>query len=160
MADPVIDLSKTYQGEDQDYKFHNIVSETIQVATIEISAAEVVLLNSAPKELVPAPGAGKAIGLIDMAIDYTFDTAAYTTQGDLVVETGVTGTAQSDVIAGGDLLLGAASTLRSAQALSADHQLDKNESLVLSVNTGAPVNPGTAAGTMKVKVAYRIYDFA
>lgn len=137
-----------------------IGEEYIQVATIEVSAAEIVLLNSAPKELVAAPGADKAIDLISMAIDYAFDTAAYTTNGDLTAQTGATGTAQSDAVAGADLLLGGASVTISVQALSADHVLDKNESIVLAVATGEAVNPGTAAGTMKVKVAYRVLDFS
>jgi len=132
---------------------------TIQYASVDVNEAELEALNTTPMELVAAPGTGKAVEFISAAIFYDHSTADYTTQGDLTIVSGTTGTAYSDTIAGADMVLGSADAYRVVQALSADVQLDLNESVVIQVDNADPTDPGTAAGALTVKVAYRIHDF-
>jgi hypothetical protein len=133
--------------------------DTIQYVTVEISNTELEALNTTPKELVAAPGAGKAIEFISAALFYDWNTADFNTQGDLTIYSETTETAYSDTIDGGDFLLGSADAYRLVQALSDDVQLDVNEAIVIQVDTADPTDPGTAAGSLTVKVSYRIHDF-
>ena len=56
---------------------------TIKKATVLITTAEILALHGAPKEIVAAPGAGKAIIPISGLCDMTYVSAAYATQTDL-----------------------------------------------------------------------------
>ena len=153
-----------YLGYSTDYfslSDHSLqlAPNTIQYATVEVSEAELEALNTTPHTLVAAPGAGKAIEFISAVIFYDHSTADYTTQGDLMVVTGTTGTTVSDTIAGSAMVLGSADAYRIVQALSADVQLDINEAIAITIGTADPTDPGTAAGKLTIKVTYRIHDF-
>lgn len=49
----------------------------IVTANITISSAELLALNATPKQLVAAPGAGKALILVDAQLDLAYATTAY-----------------------------------------------------------------------------------
>lgn len=49
----------------------------IVTANVTITTAELLALNAAPKTLVAAPGAGKALILIDAQMELTYNSAAY-----------------------------------------------------------------------------------
>ncbi len=134
-----------------------LVETLVQYVTVDVNAAEIAALNASPKQLVAAQGTGKVIEFVSGAIYYDYVTAAFDTNGDANIKT--TTTIVSDTIPGANLLEATADKYRIVQALSADVQGDPNEPLLLSVDTGDPNNPGTAAGTLKVKIAYRIHDF-
>ena len=127
---------------------------TIQYAEVAISNAEVLLLNSAPKELVAAPGAGKVLEFLSAVLINDHGGTDFAANGNLTIQTGTTGTAQSDTVAEGDFLFASADAIRCVQALSADVQMDANESLVLACATGEPT---TGDGVLRAKVAYRVH---
>lgn len=52
-----------------------------QVA-VELGPSELNTLNTSPVEIIPAPGAGKAIKVISVEERYRYNTAAYTMQGN------------------------------------------------------------------------------
>ena len=137
-----------------------LAASLIQTAEVELSATEIVgtdagdLGHSAGAVLVAAPGAGYTLEFISAVLIYDYDTAAYTGGGaDLAVRQGTT--AVSSAIASADLLGAAADKIVLASALSAaDIALTENSTLNLA--STAWTQPGTAAGVLRVKVAYRV----
>jgi hypothetical protein len=130
-----------------------IAEDIVQTATVAVSSAELLALFTTAKELVAAPGAGKALQFIDAALILDHGGTDYATNGDLSIQTGTTSTALSDTVAAADFLQASADAVRVVQALSADAQLDVNESLVLECATG---NPTAGDGTVSVRVRYRV----
>ena len=136
----------------------------IQVATVELTATEIVgtdagdIGHTAGAVLVAAPGADKALEFISAVLSYTFDTAAYTGgDDDNVIRQGTT--AVSAAIAGADLLEDTEDDIAFVSALSAaDLKLTKNSTLNLKGT--ALTQPGTAAGTLSVRIAYRVHDLS
>lgn len=124
---------------------------------VTISTAQVLAANTTPVELVAAPGAGKCLEFLSAAMFIDYNSATYATNGDITIQTGTTGTAQSDTVAAADFLFKTADFYRMVQVLSADTQLDANESLVWAVGTGDPV---TGDSPVYVHVAYRVHDFS
>lgn len=49
----------------------------IVTANVTVSSAELLALNATPKQLVAAPGAGKALILVDAQLDLPYNSAAY-----------------------------------------------------------------------------------
>lgn len=132
----------------------------IQHATVTLTATEIVgtaagdIGHSAGAVLVAAPGAGYILEFVSAVLSYTYATAAYTGgNNDLVIRQGTT--AVSAAIADADLLGDSASDIAYVNALAAaDIKLTANSTLNLSAT--AYTNPGTAAGTLKVHIAYRV----
>jgi predicted RecA/RadA family phage recombinase len=54
-----------------------------QVAVVPLSSADILALNSSPKALVPAPGAGKVAVLEQLIFQFKFGTVAYAAGGAL-----------------------------------------------------------------------------
>lgn len=134
---------------------------TIQYAEVELTATEIVgsaagaLGHTDGAVLVAAPGADSILEFVSAVLIYDFDTAAYTGGGDdLVVRQGTTSV--SAAIAAADLLGDTADDIAYVNALSAaDIKLTANSTLNLS--STAWTQPGTAAGVLRVKVAYRVH---
>jgi len=128
---------------------------------IDVSAAEILLLNDAPKELVSAPGALKVIEFLSMVAYLTVGTVVYADGGALTVRTIAGGGAVSEDIAAADLINHATSVCRAANSAlcsgGADTDLAVNDGLELYVDTQE--HTGGGGGTLKVKIMYRIHDF-
>lgn len=134
---------------------------TIQYAEVTLTATEIVgadagdLGHGSGAEIVATPGADNILEFVSAVLVYDYDTAAYTGGGDdLVVSQG--STAVSAAIAAADLVGDSADDIAYVNALSAaDIKLTANSNLNLS--STAFTQPGTAAGVLRVKVAYRIH---
>jgi len=126
----------------------------LKYAEVIITPAELLALFTTSKELVPAPGAGYVLELVSAVLILDHGGTDYATAGNLTIATGTTGTALSDTVGAGDFLQASADAIRCVQALSADVQLDANESLVLACATA---NPTAGDGPVRVKVVYRVH---
>jgi len=132
----------------------------IQHATVTLTAAEIVgtaagdIGHAAGAVLVAAPGTGYILEFVSAVLSYDFGVAAYTGgNNDLVIRQGTT--AVSAAIADADLLGDSADDIAYVNALAAaDIKLTANSTLNLAGT--AYTNPGTAAGTLKVHIAYRV----
>jgi hypothetical protein len=107
--------------------------------------------------LVAAPGAGYCLELEGAVMSYAYLTAAYTGGGNVTVNVGGGGSALTGVISAASSLGAGASNITQFVPLSA-------AGLTLTANTGlalvaasAFTQPGTAAGTVKVFVTYRVH---
>lgn len=157
----VIDSSGNLTATAGSVGSSELAETTIQYAEVTLTATEIVgtdagdIGHSAGAVLVEAPGAGKVLEFVSAVLIYDFDTAAYTGGGnDLVVRQGTT--AVSAAIASADLLGDTADDIAFVSALSAaDIKLTANSTL--NLNSTAWTQPGTAAGVLRVKVAYRVH---
>lgn len=134
----------------------------LQFATVSISAADIVatgtgkLGHAAGVPLVADPGAGKVAELVSAIVAYTYSTAAYTGGGNVTVNING-GAALTGVVSAANSLGAAANTIIQFVPLAtAGIALTENKGLNL-VAAAAFTQPGTAAGTVKVLVAYRIH---
>jgi hypothetical protein len=137
-----------------------LATSVLQVATVSLTATEIVgtaagdIGHSAGAVLVAAPGAGYILEFVSAVLSYTYATAAYTGgNNDLVIRQGTT--AVSAAIADADLMGDTANDIAYVNALAAaDVKLTANSTLNLAGT--AYTNPGTAAGTLKVHITYRV----
>jgi hypothetical protein len=130
--------------------------------TVSISAADLVdtgagkFGHAAGYPLVADPGAGKVVELVGAVLSYTYGVAAYGAGGNITVNinggaalTGLISAANS-VGASADKLVQFVPLAAAAQALTVNKGLNL-------VSSAAFTQPGTATGTIKVFVTYRVH---
>jgi hypothetical protein len=66
----------------------SVLESQLYYTSVKVTPAELNLLNSSPKELIPAPGAGKAIIVVAADATLVFNTTAYTAGSDLKISYG------------------------------------------------------------------------
>lgn len=124
----------------------------LQMIQVNLSSADIKSLNSSPKTIINAPGAGKIIVPVNMMISYTYGTAAYTSGGNLFFEWN---TAACTSAANSSVFTTAASTV--AQFVptntTATQTAAGNQALRLTNQTA---NFATGDGTAVVTVWYRV----
>ncbi len=128
---------------------------TVQYATVEISSAEILLLNTTPKTLVAALGAGKLPEFISLELAFDYNTVAYTVVGctNLQVKyTNGAGVAVSTLRAAAGFLEAVSDTLSLLDKLEATVVPAVNAALVLDL---AGANPAAGNSVIHAKVAYR-----
>lgn len=123
-------------------------------ASLAITSAQILTLNSAPLEIVAAPGAGKYIEVVSGSIAFTYVSTTYTT--NLVLQLINTGADISQL----ESQLGLSSTISKNTRFetqvttpAASTQIITNTALKVKVKTG---NPTIGDGTAIIKVLYRI----
>jgi hypothetical protein len=151
----------TSEIEDNAITSAKVAESVLQTATVELTADEIVgtdagdIGHASGAELVAAPGEGKVLEFVSAVLIYTHDTADYTGGGDdNVVQLGTT--AVSPAIAGADLLEASGDKIAQVTALGdADVALAANTAL--NFHGTALTQPGTAAGTLSVRITYRVH---
>lgn len=138
-------------------KSDDLHPNTIQIAEVSVSVAEMLALRASPKELVAAPGAGLVLEFVSALFIYDF--AAVFTESDDNID--VKFTDESGVIASTELdatgLLDAGSDqVRTLKAIVTDLTPVVNAALVLH-NSGNGEWGGTGS-PCRVKVAYRVHE--
>ena len=123
-------------------------------ATLSLTSAQILALNTTPVLIVAAPGAGKYIEVISATSELTFVTAAYATNTSLILIN--TGATNYQLLNAASLASTVSTTYKFTYPSfvgGASTQIIANTALNVSVLTG---NPATGAGTVKIKVLYRI----
>jgi hypothetical protein len=135
----------------------------IQMAQVNISSADITgtsagqLGHAQGVILVPAPGASFFLEFISCVMSYTFATAAYTGGGNITVNQSAGGAAKSGLIDGTNSLNAGSSKIFQFVPLSTvANPITANTGLAL-VATAAFTQPGTAAGTVKCYIKYRVH---
>lgn len=131
-------------------------SSGIITKKVSLTSAEILALNTTPKVLVQAAGAGTVIIPVFMMGKTTFATAAYATNLALRAKY----VAGADELFTNSTLLAVTATARqpfypvAAGSVTAnDNEYVENANLVLDVASG---NPATGAGTLEVVIGYMI----
>jgi len=126
----------------------------IKEASLTIATADVLTLNSAPIEIVAAPGAGYAIEVLSAVFSMTYNSIPYATNTTLQVKT--SGASSSQIEFSSLLLALGADVLNSNQKQStSSSNMGDNAALNLTVKTG---NPTAGNSDIKVYVTYRIIE--
>lgn len=157
----VIDSSGNLTATAGSVGSSELAESVLQTATVTLTVTQIVgtaagdIGHSAGAVLVAAPGATKILEFVSAVLIYDFDTAAYTGgNNDLVIRQGTT--AVSAAIADADLIGDTADDIAYVNALSAaDIKLTANSTLNLAGT--AYTQPGTAAGTLSVRITYRVH---
>jgi len=134
------------------------VLTSVNVASVDISSAELLALYTTPKTLVAAPGAGKILELLSVLLALDYATTAYTigTAGDMQVKyTDASGAAASSTRAATGYLDAVADTLSLLEKVGGTVVPVANASLVLCLAT-ANVTAGDSP--IHAKVVYRILN--
>ncbi len=128
----------------------NFSTGLLSVAQLTVSSAQILALNTTPLTIVAAQGSGIAIVVHRAVMDYTFLTAAYSTNTGLAL---ITDTATNPQ---GLNQISASASCASAFGYDsssgyASSQILANKALKLQIQTG---NPTAGSGTMVVTVWY------
>lgn len=124
----------------------------IRTATVSISSAEILALNTTPKEIIAAPGAGKYIQILWGHIFLDFGGTAYsneTTEIEYSTGQDIVGTITSLLNVGVDTIRNIVGSTGGIYAFS-----QVNNASVRYRATSA--NPTTGNGTIQIVLAYRI----
>jgi len=132
-----------------------ISSGVIQKATVFISSAELLSINSAPKTLIAAQGSLKLLIIHSLFIEYSFSTTAYAGDTSLFIEYGTTNvkaaTSSFDLSAASGPIF----SLDKGEVTTDTSILLDNKAVVL---TNVTSNPTTGDGTMVITMEYSIMD--
>lgn len=127
-------------------------------ANVALTPAQILTLATVPVVVAAAPGAGKFIEFVSGMISYTFSVAAYTAGGN--VSFGHTGqAAESAVVSAANSFGNAASQIWTVVSSgNGGGAAATYANLGLTFRAAADfTNPGTAAGTARIAVVYRIH---
>ncbi|MBA7518286.1 hypothetical protein ES705_10355 [subsurface metagenome] len=127
----------------------------IRYAEVEISAADVLKLNSEPKELVAAPGDGKVLEFISLILALDYNSIPYTISGLIDVRyTDADGDEVSNTQLTTEFLDAETDQIRWL-ASKPTYQVLANEPLVL-YKSSADVTGGNSP--IHAKIAYRVHE--
>jgi len=127
-----------------------------QVATVEVSSAEILDLNSTEKELIAAPGAGKAIVIDEVVAFHDYGTATYAFSGDADIRyTDNSGDKAADSLA----------HVAFGEATADAYQVSKGLTVAPVANApvvlhAASADPTTGDGTFTLYIRYRVLDLS
>lgn len=134
-------------------KFVGGDARAVLSAEVELTPAEVLDLNTTPIEIVPAPGAWKAIVVIQALASVDFDSAAYETNTTLQL---LTDNATNAQFVNTNLLAATDDSIWLFESVTSNTlQVVEDEPLEVTVATG---DPATGDSPIKVKVFYCIVD--
>ena len=116
---------------------------------VEVSSAEILALNTTPKELVAAPGAGKVIVPMSMISYYKYGSTAYLTNLNLgIIHQG----SSSDMLSISNALAGSVDLINGVSLSSVAEAIEViNTALNVRVRTG---DPTAGDGTLDIHLWY------
>lgn len=128
-------LASAGSGSSVDAKaiiVEKITDTGIQTKTVSISSSEIKTLNASPKELIAAPGAGKAIIPMGITYSFTYGTTQYTAGNNIRTSFSTTTGAALDAGIGGAQITAAANSITNcAQPFGNDDNIVENDSIIL-----------------------------
>ena len=128
---------------------------SIQSASLVISSAQVLALNTTPQTIVEAQGAGKAIEVISASVKLSFNTTAYSTTSGVLLETSGANQRQAESA----VFDATVSTVRNftmyQAAGSTDTQIIANAALQVKAKSA---DPTLGDSDIEVFVLYRVID--
>ncbi len=145
------------QAQDGSSGGGGINVDTLYKAEIDITEAEILQLNSTPKQIIAAPGIGKYIEVVSASASIViYSGTPYTVNTSLtLINTGATIRQSTNATFLGASVVKNSLFIQAGGIGATDTQCVNNAALNVSVLTGNPTNIGTGSD-IKVKVLYRI----
>lgn len=107
--------------------------------------------------MVPDYGADDVVELVSAVLIMDFDTAAYTGGGNTTVNLSGGGAAMTGLVSNANFIQAAADKIIQFVPLAATFNTLVADKGLNLVTASAPTNPGTAAGEIHYRVAYRVH---
>jgi hypothetical protein len=155
-SSPTIILPNDYSAStNAKYWKLALTSSDISTAKVSVSSAEILAINTTPKQLIAAPGASKFIQLISANIRYNYNSVAYASADNIVINH--SNSASAPLTNGIDISTFTNSVTKQISLSDSEwnDSLAINKGLYLYRSSG---NPTTGNGTLDVYLAYRIVD--
>jgi hypothetical protein len=154
-------LPQSYARFDSDgsdwYRFGHGAQDNLGVFAFALSSANILAMNGTPVAMIPAPGAGRIIRVLDIMLQMVATATGYANGGAVEFRyTDGSGAKVSADIASAVITAGAGTSYTNVGGLEASLTGVANAALVVT-NATAPFITGT--GTGKIRIAYRIEDF-
>ena len=108
--------------------------------------------------LVPAYGADQVTEFISAILSMDFSVAAYTGGGNLAIKLGAGGAALSGIATNAQFIQSAVDLVIQFVPLAATYISPVANKTINLVDSSAPTQPGTAAGVIRYRVVYRVFD--
>jgi hypothetical protein len=129
----------------------------IKDTTVNLSSAQILNIFSSPVTVIPSPGVGKTIELVQATGKLMFNTTAYIANSTLLLKT-ATATAAQTAFTG---ILNAGANAKANNTLvnpdlSIDTQIIANQPLIATTQTTNPINGNS---TVELHIYYRIVDY-
>ena len=121
---------------------------TVKVAKVTLTAAQVQALVTTPITLVPAPGAGMIVSILSATCYLDYNSVAYTTGADILIEYGTATVVTFD----GVLALTADTVMVASQGGSAAVAAVSNAAVVITADDV----PGAGNSPVTVSVVYTL----
>lgn len=148
------DMTKRhFVGYDGD-NFGALAFGEVRDTIISLSSAEILALNGTPKTVVPAPGGGKFLQVLNATVKYTFVTTAYGGGSSLRVGTNTTQDGYKVVV-----LDATTSTIRTFNPPVHSTAGYTGSAENTSIKVDAVATPTTGDGTAKLWVRYQVIEF-
>lgn len=120
---------------------------------LTLTSAQILALNTTPIALIPAPGAGYAISVLEAVAVLTFKTTAYTGTNDLNLNyTNGSGVAVTAAFPHATFMNGGATNYYKVDSV-ANNVITANAAVVANVPTA---NPAAGDSTITIDVAFRV----
>lgn len=149
-----------YNTDDDEFNlaqggtWSNFSPNATQTETVSITSPQLLGMFNAPVNILPAPGAGKAIIVTNVIFDYVFNTTAYQAGGTIQLFYGAKTATASSALPAAALTAGAGTVTTGASVTTQRNAADvANAAITLSNNTAAFT---TGDGTAKVTVFYTL----
>lgn len=151
----IIDIGNSVTPKWQvHYGTHNSGVANIYEASIYITSAQILALNTTPVQIIPAPGIGKYIELVSASDLIIYNTTPYATNTSLVLSyTGGTARIAVDPFILVSTVSRKLGIIEDTSVGAADTQIVENAALRVSVQSGNPTGGNSA---IKINVLYRI----
>lgn len=130
------------------------VDNTIYVAEVSLTAANIIAMNATPVEVVAAQGAGKVIEFVGATIIFDNGDTAFTGGGAVEFQNSTVGDTLSTTVPA-TIFTSDADKIYQAYGASASAGWTANDNIVI---TNATAAFATGDGVARIKVAYRVHE--
>jgi len=139
-------------GGGADTALSNIVAnEVVMVATLELSAANIISMNGTPIEIIANPGSGKTIAVDQVVCSYTYGGTQFTGGGAVHIQEETSATNFISPLSQAEMQ--AAASIIKFREMNDNRSVLANKKIYITNDTAAFADGN---GTMKVFIRYRI----
>ncbi|MGB0367934.1 MAG: hypothetical protein ACPGD8_00930 [Flavobacteriales bacterium] len=147
------DTAKNHVVAYDAVSFRSLAFGEVKDTVIDLSSAEILALGSTPKTVVPAPGSGKLLQVLNATVKYTYVTATYT--GGTMLRVGTNISQDAYICQALDATVSTIRTFTTPIHTTAGY-VGSAENTAIEIDTTSTASTGD--GTAKVWVRYQVIE--